>query len=415
MHTLARPRVVSSARPSTTARVSQKTPSARALNAGEGAPPTRVGSWSLPAPEGAYAAITAWPSATAWFDAVMDALRTPEGERARKLARVAADTLLRVAYADAKAADQLTGRGVSTAHETVALRLGMSSKTVQRSRNLLQTLGFAVTVVEGRYLHGHERQQAHEKHGGRQLRAASTRALTMPCGYRPPVARADLGSLPVENVQLPTRGKVNRSLIVKKRSPRRTLTRAPEDAAARRPAEMKTRRPKPPSQARPLEVQRLAAGLCAAMSWLDRATTHIGTLCDTLQAHGLSGRGWTAESLQAAIQHRRLELGITLAAVDEQRDPLAYFIWLLRATIPYGAPSPAHMLQAESQLRAERQAAAAAHEAARRAQIRAEAATIDAVIADMRHTYPRHHRTSRRRPSWPDSLPHDSPTSNGTQ
>lgn len=49
----------------------------------------RRGSWALPAPSGAYAELPAWWSAAAWFDAVMDALRTPEGEELRRRARVA--------------------------------------------------------------------------------------------------------------------------------------------------------------------------------------------------------------------------------------------------------------------------------------------------------------------------------------
>lgn len=103
--------------------------------AAAGGPRQRLGSWVLPAPEGAYGPVPAWSSAAAWFDAVMDVLRTPEGEEARRAAKVAPDTLLRVAYADRAAADQATGRGVATAHETVAAQLGMSAKTVQRSRS----------------------------------------------------------------------------------------------------------------------------------------------------------------------------------------------------------------------------------------------------------------------------------------
>jgi hypothetical protein len=396
MHTLARPRAIATPNIPDSSRVSRETFPARAQDAADGPPPARAGSWGLPAPAGAYAAVTAWQSATAWFDAVMDVLSTPYGESARRKARVAPATLLRVAYADSKAADQPTGRGVTTAHDTVALQLGMSGKTVQRCRHLLEALGFAVTVAEGRYLFDHERRLAHAKHGGRQLRAASTRALTMPRDYAPPARASDVDPLPVENVQLPTRRGVNSSLIVKKRSPRRAHPRAQKDTASRRPADMTIRRETPPSAARPIDVQRLAAGLCAAMSWLDRATSHIGKLCDALAAQGLVGRGWTAESLQAAMQRRRLELGIKLADVDEQRDPFAYFVWLLRATIPHGSPAPAQLLQDESRRRAERQAADAAREAARRAQIRAEAAAIDAVIANMRHSHPAHPPARRR-------------------
>ena len=90
----------------------------------------RSGSWSLPAPEGAYGPLPVWTTASAWFDAVLDALASGEGEAARRRAKVAAGTLMRVAYADAASADRATGRGVTTAHETVAAQLGMSAKTV---------------------------------------------------------------------------------------------------------------------------------------------------------------------------------------------------------------------------------------------------------------------------------------------
>jgi len=40
--------------------------------------PGRVGSWIIPAPEGAYGPVVAWTSGEAWFDAVLDALATPE-------------------------------------------------------------------------------------------------------------------------------------------------------------------------------------------------------------------------------------------------------------------------------------------------------------------------------------------------
>lgn len=154
----------------------------------------RSGSWSLQAPPGAYAAVPAWTSGAAWFDAVMDALRTPEGEELRRRVSIAPDTLLRIAHADMLAADADTGRGVSTAHETVAEVTGVCKKTVQRARGLLEALGLAVSIVEGRYLTVAEREAALSAHGGRQIKAASVRALTMPKRWA------------VENVHLPRRG-----------------------------------------------------------------------------------------------------------------------------------------------------------------------------------------------------------------
>lgn len=398
MHTLARPRAHTHSLNANSPRVSRESTPARPQDAAQRSRSPRGGSWALPAPEGVYGPLRAWPSASVWFDAVMDILRTPEGEEARRRAKVAPDTLLRVAHADRTAADQSTGRGVTTAHDTVAGALGMSGKTVQRARQLLEVLGLAVTVAEGRYLTTTERAQAHAKHGGQQLRAASTRALTLPRGYTPPTgnAVADTNSTAVENVQLPTRRGVKNFSSVDKRSPRRAHPRTREDAAARRPATTKTRQKPAPQEPRPIDVQRLAAGLCARMSWLDRATSHLGKLCDVLIAHGLTGRGWTAESLLDAIQRGRLERSIPLVDVASQRDPFGYFVWLLRATVDAGSPAPFLQLQVESRRRAERQALEAAHEAARRAEIRANADEIAAVIARMHEHFPSRPRPSRR-------------------
>lgn len=351
----------------------------------------RSGSWTLPAPKGAYGALVAWQSPAAWFDAVMDTLGTPEGEALRRCARVAPDTLLRVAYDDRRSADQITGRGVATAHETVAERLGMSSKTVQRARHLLEALGFAVTVVEGRYLTTAERRQARAKHGGRQVRAASTRALVMPAGYRraaPFAGDVDVDSTAVENVHLPSPRRVKSSSHLSKRSPRRARARAREATASRRPAKTKIKHENRPREPRGLDVQRLAAALCRRMPWLDRGGRHIGQLCDLIERHGLTGRGWTMTQLLDQIDSRARELRVRVAAIDDQRDPLAYFAWLLRTTIPAGAVAPQLAVYEDRKRRLDRQAVERAQEAARRAEIAIEADEIDAAIAAMHAQFP---------------------------
>lgn len=142
-------------------------------------------------------------------------------------------------------------------------------------------------------------------------------------------------------------------------------------------------------------MQRLAAGLCARMPWLDRAGRHIGRLCAVIERHGLAGQGWTAHTLIEAIDRGRAQLHVGLLDVDEQRDPLRYFAWLLGATIPAGAASPSALLKHESRERARRQAIEAAEERARRTQIEADAAAIDQVIAAMRQQHG--HPIGRRR------------------
>ena len=156
--------------------------------------------------------VPVWPSAAHWLETLAAALRTPQGEELRAAAKVSADTLIDVAAADARAADSRTGRGVTTAHETVAKALGCSAKTVQRARTLLEALGFARTVVRGRYLTTQERAAATAHHGGDQRRMASERALLIPRS--------------LSNVHLPRRVSLISSLPSRSDLPKRADARA---------------------------------------------------------------------------------------------------------------------------------------------------------------------------------------------
>ena len=349
-------------------------------------PSASRGSWALPAPSGAYAELPAWWSAEAWFDAVMDALRTPEGEGLRRRARVAADTLLRVAYADRLSADRATGRDVCTAHETVAAQLGMSSKTVQRARHLLEALGLAVTVAEGRYLTTAEREQARLVHGSDQVRAASTRALVMPATAT--AGRAPRNPRSVENVHLPVSPSGEQVSHVLKSSPTRAHSRAREGTAARRPATTKRNRPTAPEAPRAIAVQQLAARLASRMPWLDRGA-HIGRVCSLIERMQLVERGWTVQQIVDRIDDHVRGTGIRIADPDDQRDPLGYLAWMLRAAVPADELAPFERVAQERRERMARAAAQSAAEAARRAQIDAEQDAIEATLAAMRAQFPR--------------------------
>lgn len=339
----------------------------------------------MPAPAGAYSGVVAWQSGSAWFDAVMDVLGTGDGEEARRRAKVARDTLLRVAYADRQSADQATGRGVATAHETVAVQLGMSAKTVQRARLLLEALGLAVTVVEGRYLTAAERVEATGRHGGHQVRAASTRALTLPVGYRVPGASVERGddSRAVESVHLPPAKGVNVSSHLPEKSPTRAHSRTPRPTASRRAASTKAKRFSGPRVPRGLQVQRLAAELVRRMPWVAR-DRHIGVVCDLLERLDVVRGGWTASELFDAISRHVATSGIRLAGVDDQRDPVAYLSWLLRSAVPPGSRSPAADVIDERRAVLTRQAQEREAEQARRARIAVEADEIQAIIDRMR-------------------------------
>lgn len=386
MHTVARPDVA----------ITHESPSSSGVSRDRG------GSWTLPAPAGAYSQLPAWTSGEAWFDAVLDALNTTAGEECRAAAKVSRDTLLRVAYADRKTADQATGRGVATAHETVAEQLGMSAKTVQRARRLLERLGLAATVVEGRYLTAAERREAHARHGGRQLKAASTRALIMP---RTSAAADD--SAPVENVYLPSPRRVSSSSSVLKNSPKRAHSRARAATATRRPELMKKRKTSARSSTpRTLATQQLAARIVDGdpgqkgtpnfrpQRWL-LGRKHIGVLCDFLERERLAARGWTALEIIAAVDRYMAQTGRAAPSSAELRNPVGFFAAMVKRAIPADAESPRLGRERDrARLLAERREAAAAA-ARRREEIAEQQPEIDRIIAEMHARFPRTPRPRR--------------------
>lgn len=345
--------------------------------------PERNGSWSLPAPAGAHQDAPAWHGPQTWLAAVSAALRTAAGAELRRAWKVAGDTLLRVGQLDASHADARTGRGVATAHETVAAELGMSKRQVQRARGLLEALGLAVTVVEGRYLTTAERDAARAAHGGHQVRAASVRALVMP--------RAA-----VENVHLPRRGLDSKNLSVKKNSP--TRPRARKATAPRPLARTMRKTASCTGGLRSIELQRFAARLVDGderdgaqrrrMPWLLRSPAggrrHIGALCDVLAAAGIDPARWSPRQLVEAIDewHRTTARPALGAAAT---NPLRLLAWQLRQAIDPTAPTPAE-LAAERGARRRAEQLERAREAERERQ-RVEAIDHDEVarIIDKMH------------------------------
>jgi len=328
----------------------------------EAARPERSGSWSLRAPDGAYSTIPAWNTGAKWFDALMDALATTAGDELRRTFKVAAGTLLRVARADWLSADVNTGRGVATAHETVALELGMSAKTVQRSRHLLEALGFAVTVSEGRYLTSDERESARLQHGGRQIKAASLRALTVPESSRP-----------VKNVHLPLRGGLKSTPHVLKNSSTRADARSKAAARPKTPSRTGVNPIQKPVQSqrspRSLDLQQLAGGLRAQLRWLDDGR-HVGALCDALVTVGVEPRRWTANDLVRTINRFTEERHFTFPT--RIANPVGLLRWLLTKAIDPAMPTPAEereLIAIERRERIARQAAERQAEADRRAAI----------------------------------------------
>ncbi|MFT4284352.1 MAG: hypothetical protein QM598_05900 [Protaetiibacter sp.] len=308
--------------------------------------------WQLSPSEGAYAGVVAWQSRSSWFDALLDVLATDEGERARAAARISPDTFLRVAWADALSADSGTGRGVATSHQSVATRLGMSTKTVQRCRNLLEQLGFAVEIVRGRHLTGAERKAARETHGRFQDRAASLRALTMP---RPAEA--------VENVHPPRRGSVKRSSGVSEvLKHQRARAHAGEDPPLT--TRSSTLRPRGRTLGRnytpwPRDQFDFAADFKSRIPALRRF--HTATICKLLHSSGIQASRWTVDALLHSLDVSATERGgLVFATSDRMRSPLGYVAAVLRNSINEVEETPVEAIRRERAERAAVRTAAAA-------------------------------------------------------
>jgi hypothetical protein len=150
----------------------------------------------------------------------------------------------------------------------------------------------------------------------------------------------------------------------------------------------------------PLETQQLASRLVDELPRLrvyKGQPRHIGAVCALLARLGVDGSDWTGEGLKASVDRYSAAHGIVPPELSRQRSPLAYYAWLIRATLAEN-PEPNRRrherAQADSRARRARHAAERAEEARKREQIAQEADTIAAVIEQMRREFP---STPRRR------------------
>lgn len=345
-------------------------------------------SWR-PQPARPQSTIVCWSGAEAWLTALAKALQTPEGRAARRwetgrsVATVSVQMVLDVAAMDAATADSQTGRSVATAHETVAKALGCAKRPVERARAAIERLGYAVTVTEGRHLTAAERRQAHQHHGGRQIAAASERALTLP---RPPAAQPD-----TTLDDLPRSGCSSRNVYVPRVLPTRATARAvaapqpPNQQLQRRAAR---RSPRTPQDRPTLPVQRLAARLAARLPWLGRG--HSWSLCRTLTRAGIDPRHWTAHDLIEALDQRNRNHGLYALPASSIRCPLAYLAAQLREILAETTEAPGlrrareadERHAAQERRRREREA-----EAAERARLAADPAAQRSIAAAKRQIH----------------------------
>lgn len=305
------------------------------------------GSWHPPVADGAYANLPAWRSRDQWLAAVVAGLASKAGRAITRRVHILPSTVLRIARADALSADTLTGRGVATAHDTVARRTATAKITVRRARQVLEALGFEAIVMPGRYMTTEERERATSRHGGKQRRFASVRALSVPREWAH-----------VEHEHLPRKGSVSSSSHESGWLPSRERKRSRSGAAPRPKAA--TRRDGQ-RLTRPLKVQRLAARLALRLPWL--AHGHIGRLCDLLEELGLDETTWTAQDILAALENDSIASGMYAPAARDQRNPLGLLRTRLERAV-VSLPSPVKRRQdekirreqARDQSRAEREA-----------------------------------------------------------
>jgi len=381
-----------------TARPPQRSDSRRPARASR-----RRGGLVLQPEPGAYARVTVAPPSD-WLRAAEYIIGMPSSEALRRRLRVAGvSTVLRACREWAASADHRTGRDVAISHQTVAERIGYAPATVKRIMRFLTRLGLIVEVVRGaNRLTLEQLAEARELGGISQRSVASTRALTIPRsvdGTPLPPPRPVPEESPVK------RSQQRRASAHTAGAPRRRALNEVFDLAGSLPswqpgvqdfaAELVRRLPRLLWTARSAPrrvIVQLPDGR-TDLTWV--GGRHIGQVCSVIAREGLIERGWTVEQVLQLIDEHRKTLRVDVDPAD-QRDPLAWLVWLIRRAIGREQLSPRLQAQRDrDQARAENDARRAA-EAQRRQEIEAQQPEIDRIIADMHRRFP---RRSRRRSS----------------
>ncbi len=260
-----------------------------------------------------------WTSRAGWLDGLRQWTRSQAFSQVCVEARVSitTSTLLAIATVMAEHADHATGRHVAVTRATIADKVGCDVRTVTAAWRVLRVSQWAV-----------EAQRGHGSPG------------TPSVGRRPSVyhlvprrqARPALRPV-VHDFHLPPSGGVSSSPPVGSYSPSvRASAHANEisdPTLQKRPA----RRWR--TTARPLAVQKLAAGLVSVTHGLDRA--HIGTVCDALTAAGIDPAVWSARAVNDALNADMRARGATWP--DHIANPGAFLSSRLRR-LSWAPPEP---------------------------------------------------------------------------
>lgn len=218
-----------------------------------------------------------WTSRAGWLDGLRQWAHSPAlGQLcAEERVSITAATLLSIAAVMAEHADHATGRHVAVTRATIASRVGCDVRTVTAAWRVLRVSQWAV-----------EAQRGHGSPGTPSIGRRPSVYHLVPRRDPRPVTRPV-----VHDFHLPPSGGVSSSSPVGSYSPS-GRARAP----ATRISDNTPRQARPwRTTARPLALQRLAAGLVAITHGLDRA--HIGTICDALTAAGIDPDVWSARAV----------------------------------------------------------------------------------------------------------------------
>ncbi|WP_344128045.1 rep protein, partial [Mycolicibacterium murale] len=225
-----------------------------------------------------------WTSRAAWLDGLRQWAHLPAFSElcAEQRVSITAATLLSIAAVMAEHADHGTGRHVAVTRATIADKVGCDVRTVTTAWRVLRASQWAVEAQRG--------------HGSTNTpsigRRPSVYHLVPRREVRPPHRPV------VHDFHLPPSGGVSCSSPVGSYSPSGRAS-APTDCILQNGFKTRTGRPGRATAARPLAMQKLAAGLVATTHGLDR--THIGAICDALTSAGIDPAVWTARAVNDAL------------------------------------------------------------------------------------------------------------------
>lgn len=260
-----------------------------------------------------------WTSRAGWLDGLRQWAHSPAlGQLcAQERVSITAATLLSIATVMAEHADHATGRHVAVTRATIASRVGCDVRTITAAWRVLRVSQWAVEAQRG--------------HGSPATPSIGRRPSVyhlVPRRDPRPVTRPV-----VHDFHLPPSGGVSSFSPVGSYSPSGRAS-----APANRIPDNKPRQAPPwRTTARPLAIQRLAAGLVAITCGLDRA--HIGTICDALTAAGIDPDVWSAHAVNDKLNTDMRVRGLTWP--DHIANPGAFLASRLRR-LSWTSPKAPH-------------------------------------------------------------------------